>query len=111
PVIRRAEALGAIVNRGTVVGVAGTHGKTTTTALTTYVLESAGLQPTGVVGGRVRVWDGNLRHGDGSIYVVEADEYDHSFLSLEPTVAVVTTLEADHLDVFGSLGGVEKAFL
>ncbi|MEX2572130.1 MAG: UDP-N-acetylmuramate--L-alanine ligase [Gemmatimonadota bacterium] len=111
PVLKRAEALGAIVNRGTVVGIAGTHGKTTTTALTTAALEAAGLDPTGFVGGRVPGWGGNLRRGSGSIYVVEADEYDRSFLQLDPTVAVITTLEADHLDIFGSLEGVEEAFL
>lgn len=111
PVLKRAEALGAFVNHGYVVGVAGTHGKTSTTALTTAALEAAGLNPTGFVGGRVPGWDGNLRHGSDSLFVVEADEYDHSFLQLRPNIAVLTTLEADHLDIFGSLEGVEKAFL
>lgn len=111
PVLKRAQALGAIVNRGTVVGVAGTHGKTTTTALTTAVLASAGLNPTGLVGGRVRAWGGNLHPGSNRLFVVEADEYDRSFLTLQPRFAVVTTLEADHLDIYGSLAEVEKAFL
>jgi UDP-N-acetylmuramate--alanine ligase len=111
PVLKRAEALGAIVNRGYVVGIAGTHGKTTTTALTTSVLEAAGMDPTGFVGGRVQQWGGNLRMGTGPLFVVEADEFDRSFLSLQPAIAVVTTLEADHLDIFGSLQGVEEAFL
>lgn len=111
PVLKRGEALGAFVNHGTVVGVAGTHGKTTTTAMTTAVLAEAGLDPTGVVGGRVPGWNGNLHHGGDEIFVVEADEYDRSFHALDPTVAVVTTLEADHLDIFGSLEGVERAFL
>ena len=110
PVLKRARALGAIVNRGTVVGIAGTHGKTTTTALTTAALEAGGLEPTGLVGGRVPAWDGNLRAGGDRLFVVEADEYDRSFLTLDPTVAVVTTLEADHLDIYGSLTGVEDAF-
>ncbi|HEX2077085.1 MAG TPA: UDP-N-acetylmuramate--L-alanine ligase [Longimicrobium sp.] len=110
PVLKRAEALGAIVNRGTVVGIAGTHGKTTTTTLTTGVLAAAGLDPTGFVGARVPAWDGNLRRGGDTLYVVEADEYDRSFHQLRPTVAVVTTLEADHLDIYGSLEAVEEAF-
>jgi UDP-N-acetylmuramate--alanine ligase len=110
PVLKRAEALGAIVNHGTVVGIAGTHGKTTTTTLTTAVLAAAGLDPTGFVGARVPAWGGNLRRGGDSLYVVEADEYDRSFHQLRPTVAVVTTLEADHLDIYGSLDAIEEAF-
>jgi UDP-N-acetylmuramate--alanine ligase len=109
PVLKRAEALGSIVNRGTVVGIAGTHGKTTTTALTTSALAAAGLNPTGLVGGLVPDWGGNLRVG-GDLFVVEADEYDRSFHTLDPRIAVVTTLEADHLDIYGSLSGVEEAF-
>ncbi len=111
PVLKRAAALGGIVNRALVVGIAGTHGKTTTTALTTAVLEAAGLAPTGLVGGRVPGWGGNLRAGDDEIFVVEADEYDRSFLQLRPRIAAITTLEADHLDIYGSLAGVEAAFL
>jgi len=111
PVLKRAEALGAVVNRGNVVGIAGTHGKTTTTTLATTVLAAAGLDPTGIVGGRVPAWGGNLRHGSDRLYVVEADEYDRSFLTLRPGIAVVTTLEADHLDIYGSLSAIEDAFL
>ena len=110
PVLKRAQALGAIVNHGTVVGIAGTHGKTTTTTLTTAVLAAAGMDPTGFVGARVPAWGGNLRRGGDSLYVVEADEYDRSFHQLRPTVAVVTTLEADHLDIYGSLDAIEEAF-
>jgi UDP-N-acetylmuramate--alanine ligase len=111
PVMKRAQALGAIVNRGTVVGIAGTHGKTTTTALTTAALAAGGLDPTGLVGGHVSAWGGNLRPGGDRLFVVEADEYDRSFLTLRPSIAVVTTLEADHLDIYGTLAGVEEAFL
>lgn len=111
PVLKRARALGAIVNRGTVVGIAGTHGKTTTTTLTTTVLAAAGLDPTGFVGAHVPAWGGNLRRGGNRVYVVEADEYDRSFHQLRPHVAVVTTLEADHLDIYGSLEAVEESFL
>ena len=106
PVLKRAKALGAIVNRGTVVGISGTHGKTTTTTLTTTVLAAAGLDPTGFVGAHVPAWGGNLRRGADRVYVVEADEYDRSFHQLRPTIAVVTTLEADHLDIYGSLEAV-----
>ena len=110
PVIKRAEALGQWVNEGRVVGIAGTHGKTTTTALATQVLTRADIDPTGVVGGEVRAWGGNLRPGGSDVFVVEADEYDRSFLTLRPRVAVVTNLEADHLDTYGDLGGVRDAF-
>lgn len=110
PVFKRSVALGEWVNEGRVVGIAGTHGKTTTTAMATHVLEHAGVDPTGVVGGEVRGWGGNLRHGDSDVFVVEADEYDRSFLDLEPGVAVVTNLEADHLDVYGDLAGVRTSF-
>jgi UDP-N-acetylmuramate--alanine ligase len=110
PVLKRAEALGALVNRGTVVAIAGTHGKTTTTAMATAILAEAGLEPTGFVGGRVPGWGGGLRPGADRIFVVEADEYDRSFLTLRPNIAVVTTVDADHLDIFGSLEAVEDAF-
>ena len=110
PVIKRAQALGMLVNSSTVVAVAGTHGKTTTSTLTASVLASAGLNPTALVGGRVPEWGGNLLPGGDAIFVVEADEYDRSFLALHPDVAVVTTLEADHLEVYGSLQAIEDAF-
>jgi UDP-N-acetylmuramate--alanine ligase len=111
PILKRAEALGAWVGAGTVVGIAGTHGKTTTTAMTTEVLAAAGMDPTGLVGGRVTGWNGNLRFGSPKLFVVEADEYDRSFLTLAPDVAVVTNLEADHLDIYGDLDGVQQGFL
>lgn len=110
PVLKRAQALGALVNRGTVVAVAGTHGKTTTTAMTTAILDAAGMNPTGFVGGRVPAWGGGLRLGSERLFVVEADEYDRSFHQLRPDVAIVTTVEADHLDIFGSAEAVDAAF-
>ncbi len=110
PVLKRAEALGAWVNQGRVVAVAGTHGKTTTTAMATEILARAGLDPTGFVGGRVQGWGGNLRFGADDLYVVEADEYDRSFHTLRPHVAVVTNVEADHLDIYGDLEGVREGF-
>ena len=110
PVFKRAEALGQWVNQGRVLAVAGTHGKTSTTAMATEILAAAGMDPTGFVGGRVHAWGGNLRAGAGDLYVVEADEYDRSFLELKPAVAVVTNVEADHLDTYGALEGVVDAF-
>jgi UDP-N-acetylmuramate--alanine ligase len=110
PVIRRAEALGEAVSGGSLVGIAGTHGKTTTTVMTTEALRAAGLAPTGVVGGRVAAWEGNLSFGSDRLFVVEADEYDRSFLALAPTVAVVTNVEADHLDIYADLADIRGAF-
>ncbi len=110
PVIRRAEALAEAIRGAMVVGVAGTHGKSTTTVLTTEALAAAGLDPTGYVGARVTSWGGNLRQGSASRFVVEADEYDRSFLALEPTVAVVTSLEADHLDIYAGLDDLRRTF-
>jgi UDP-N-acetylmuramate--alanine ligase len=110
PVIRRAAALHEAVSTGTVVGVSGTHGKTTTTVMVTEALAAAGLQPTGLAGGRVAAWGGNARLGGEQLFVVEADEYDRSFLDLWPTVAVVTNVEADHLECYGSVERLEAAF-
>lgn len=111
PVIRRADALGELVSGGTVVGVAGTHGKTTTTVMATEALAAAGRDPTGLAGGRVASWGGNARLGGTELFVVEADEYDRSFLSLSPTVAVVNNVEADHLECYGSVAALESAFV
>ncbi len=112
PVVRRADALGEVVAGATVVAVAGTHGKTTTTAMTTYALVAAGRDPTGLVGGRVAAWGGNARIGDTSLYVVEADEFDQAFLSLHPTVAVINNVEADHLECYGGdVTELEAAFV
>jgi UDP-N-acetylmuramate--alanine ligase len=110
PVVKRARALGDWVASGTLAAIAGTHGKTTTTAMTTEILAGAGLDPTGLVGGRVLGWDSNLRFGSTDLFVVEADEYDRSFLTLTPDVSVITNMEADHLDIYGDLRGVRAAF-
>ncbi len=111
PVTRRAEALGRAVSGGELVGIAGTHGKTTTTVMTTQALASAGLAPTGIVGGRVGAWNGNLSEGGERLFVVEADEYDRSFLALAPTIAVVTNMEPDHLDIYpGGISEIRDAF-
>ena len=110
-VTRRAEALGRAVSIGQLVAIAGTHGKTTTTVMTTQALAAAGLNPTGIVGGRVGAWNGNLSEGGEEMFVVEADEYDRSFHALAPTVAVVTNMEADHLDIYpGGIDEIRDAF-
>ena len=117
PVVRRADALSQAVAGGTVVAVAGTHGKTTTTVMVTEALAAAGRDPTGLAGGRVARWGGNARvgaaePGGGGLYVVEADEFDRAFLSLTPSVAVVNNVEADHLECYGgSVAALEDAFV
>src|SRR6266446_6644038 len=111
PVVRRADALSQAVAGGTVVAVAGTHGKTTTTVMVTEALAAAGRDPTGLAGGRVARWGGNARVGGRELYVVEADEYDRAFLSLTPAIAVVNNVEADHLECYdGSVAALEQAF-
>lgn len=111
PVTRRAEALGRAVSGGELVAISGTHGKTTTTVMTTEALRSAGLDPTGLAGGRVGSWNGNLISGSDKLFVVEADEYDRSFHALSPTIAVVTSIEEDHLDIYpGGIAEIRDAF-
>ena len=110
PVIRRAEMLGEIMRLKQGVAVAGTHGKTTTTSLTGHVLTEAGFDPTIVVGGQVRILGTNARLGKGDYLVAEADEYDRSFLELTPVVAVITNVEADHLDTYRDLSDILDAF-
>jgi UDP-N-acetylmuramate--alanine ligase len=110
PVIRRAEALAGAVETGKTICIAGTHGKTTTTVMTTEALAAAERNPTGIVGGRVAAWGGNLSRGGDELFVVEADEYDRSFLALSPTVATITNVEADHLDIYTDLDDIRGAF-
>ena len=110
PVIRRAEMLAEIMRLKQGIAVAGTHGKTTTTSLTGMVLTEAGFDPTIVVGGRVRILGTNARLGKGDFLVAEADEYDRSFLELTPVVAVMTNIEADHLDTYRDLPDILEAF-
>lgn len=110
PVIRRAEMLGEVSRLRWAVAVAGTHGKTTTTSLTGFILTHAGLDPTVVVGGRVHFLAAHARVGRSRFMVCEADEYDRSFLEIYPVLAIVTTMEAEHLDCYGSLEAMEEAF-
>ena len=111
PVIRRAEMLGELMRMKYSIGIAGTHGKTTTTSMTGLVLERAGLDPTVIVGGKVKSLRTSAKLGQGMYLVAEADEFDRSFLRMMPTVAVVTTLEAEHLDCYTNLEDIKGAFI
>jgi UDP-N-acetylmuramate--alanine ligase len=112
PVIRRAEMLAEVMRLKYGIGIAGTHGKTTTTSMVGLVLMEGGLDPTVIVGGRLRGLAGsNARLGKGEFMVVEADEFDRSFLSITPTIAVLTTLETDHLDCYRDLEDIKGAFI
>ena len=110
PQVRRAELLGYLTQQQPTICIAGTHGKTTTTAMVGAVLEAGKLDPTILVGGIVQGIENNLKIGSGKYWVVEADEYDRTFLAFEPTVAVVTTLEADHLDCYENLDDIRNTF-
>ena len=111
PVIPRAEMLAELMRLKYGIAVAGAHGKTTTTSLTASVLAHAGLDPTFVVGGRVNQAGTTARLGRGEYMVVEADESDRSFLLLAPVVAVVTTIDREHLDQYASLDDIQDAFV
>jgi UDP-N-acetylmuramate--alanine ligase len=111
PVVPRKRALAEFVAGGQVIGVAGTHGKSTTTVMATEALAAAGFAPTGIAGGRVASWGGNARVGGDRWFVVESDEYDQAFLELSPAIAVINNVEADHLECYGSLAALEAAFV
>ncbi|MFZ9594499.1 MAG: UDP-N-acetylmuramate--L-alanine ligase [Bdellovibrionia bacterium] len=111
PIIPRAEMLGELMRGKVGIAVAGSHGKTTTTSLLSTVLTSAGLDPTLVIGGKVDSLGGNAKLGRGEIVVAEADESDGSFLHLPATIGIITNIDNDHLDHFGSLSAVEDAFV
>jgi UDP-N-acetylmuramate--alanine ligase len=111
PVIPRAEMLAELMRVKHGIAIAGTHGKTTTTSMVGTVLAEAGFDPTLVVGGRVTALGANARLGQGEFLVAEADESDGSFLRLTPTIAVVTTIDAEHLDHYRDLAAIREAFL
>jgi UDP-N-acetylmuramate--alanine ligase len=111
PIVPRKVALAELIAGARSVGVSGTHGKTTTTVMTTEALTAAGLNPTGIAGGRVSSWGGNARVASDDLFVVEADEYDKAFLTLHPTVAIVNNVEPDHLECYGSMAALESAFV
>ncbi|HKV24140.1 MAG TPA: UDP-N-acetylmuramate--L-alanine ligase [Candidatus Acidoferrum sp.] len=111
PVIPRAEMLAELMRLKYGIAVAGAHGKTTTTSMVASVLAAAHLDPTFVVGGRVNQAGTTARLGKGEYFVVEADESDRSFLMLAPVVAVVTTIDREHLDQYSSLEDIQNAFV
>ncbi len=111
PVIRRAEMLAELMRMKFGIAIAGTHGKTTTTSMIGQILSEGGVDPTIIVGGRVLNLESNAKLGKGMYLVAEADEFDRSFLKLSPTIAVVTNLEAEHLDCYKNLDEIKTAFL
>jgi UDP-N-acetylmuramate--alanine ligase len=107
----RARMLASLAGERSTVAVAGTHGKTSTSSMIATMLHGMGLDPTFLIGGEVDGFDTNAANGDGDHFVVEADESDGSFLFLEPTIAVITNIEADHLDHYDSLAHIERTFV
>jgi len=109
-VLHRAEALAAAMTGRRAIAVAGTHGKTTTTSMATLILQQAGEDPSFVIGGEISEAGSNGHHGTGAYFVVEADESDRSFLLYRPYVAIITNIDADHLNTYGDLAGLSAAF-
>ncbi len=110
-VLHRAEALAATMAGRRAIAIAGTHGKTTTTSMTTLILQHAGLDPSFVIGGEISEAGSNGHHGSGEHFVVEADESDRSFLLYRPFVALVTNIDSDHLNTYGDVARLADAFL
>jgi UDP-N-acetylmuramate--alanine ligase len=110
-VLHRSEALVAAMAGRRSVAVAGTHGKTTTTSMLTFVLQRAGLDPSFVIGGELSDAAGGAHHGTGEHFVIEADEADRSFLRYRPDVGVITNIDADHLNTYGDLAGLTEGFV
>ncbi|HBN45887.1 MAG TPA: UDP-N-acetylmuramate--L-alanine ligase [Candidatus Marinimicrobia bacterium] len=112
PVIRRAEMLGELIAvKETSIGIGGTHGKTTTSSMIGTVLSEGKLDPTLVVGGLVKTIDSNAKLGQGDLIVVEADEFDRSFLALRPTISIITNIELEHTDCYKDLDDLKQAFI
>jgi UDP-N-acetylmuramate--alanine ligase len=111
PVIPRAEMLAELMRLRFSIAVAGSHGKTTTTSMIAVVLERAGVDPTAVIGGRLSAFGSNARLGRGEYLVAEADESDRSFLMLYPTIAVMTNIDREHMESYGSFADLQQAFV
>jgi len=111
PIVRRAEMLAELMRLKSTVAVAGTHGKTTTTSMIAAMLDAGGIDPTVINGGIINSYGSNARLGDSDWMVVEADESDGSFLRLDGTIAVVTNIDPEHLDHYGSFDAVKAAFV
>jgi UDP-N-acetylmuramate--alanine ligase len=110
PVLKRADFLGRLMEERRGIAVAGTHGKTTTTSMLAWVLTSLGEDPSYIIGGVSKNLKNNAHAGRGSIFLIEADEYDRMFLGLQPEVGIVTTLEHDHPDCYPSMADYRQAF-
>jgi UDP-N-acetylmuramate--alanine ligase len=112
PVIKRSEMLAELMRMKYGIGIAGTHGKTTTTTMTGLVVQSGNFDPTIVVGGRVHSFDKtNAVVGKGDIFIVEADEYDRTFLKLTPSLVVITNIDEEHLDIYADEEDIKNAFV
>ncbi len=111
PVYKRSDILCELMGDRMGIAVSGTHGKTTTTAMTAFALDRLGLDPTFIVGGVLQDFGTNARAGQGRAFVIEADEYDRMFMGLCPQVIILTTLELDHPDMFASLAEVQSLFV
>ncbi len=112
PIIKRSEMLAECMRMKYGIGIAGTHGKTTTTSMVGLTLTEGGIDPTIIVGGKLSGLGGtNARLGEGEFIVVEADEFDRTFLKLTPTIAAITTLESEHLDTYKDLDDIKSAFI
>ena len=110
PIYKRSEILGEISKQSICIAVAGTHGKTTTTAIISHLFHSSGIQFKAFIGGIMKCFDSNYINTGNDYIIVEADEYDRSFLNLNPNYAVITSIENDHLDVYGNFKSLNKSF-
>jgi UDP-N-acetylmuramate--alanine ligase len=110
-VVKRSDVLGAITNSSFNICVAGTHGKTTTSTMVGHILRDSGFGCNAFLGGIASNYNNNFWSSDNNVCVVEADEYDRSFLKLNPDVAIITAIDADHLDIYGTAENVEQAFI
>jgi UDP-N-acetylmuramate--alanine ligase len=110
-IVSRAELLGELMQSQEAIGVAGAHGKTTTTSMIAIMLDAAGLDPTAVIGGRVALFGSNARLGGGRYFVAEADESDRSFLKLKPRLAVITNIDQEHLEAYRDFDDLQQAFV
>ena len=109
--IKRAELLGLVVKRGKCIAVAGSHGKTTTTSILAHLLNSSNISTTSFVGGILEDYNSNFLYNGNKLFLVEADEYDKSFLNLSPEYACITSIDPDHLDIYTDFQGVENGFI
>jgi len=109
--LKRAELLGLVVNKGKCIAIAGTHGKTTTTCILAHLLNSSNIPTTSFIGGISENYNSNFIYNGNQLFLVEADEYDKSFLNLSPDYACITSIDPDHLDIYNDFKGVESGFI